>query len=124
MTIRTSNRSSRYLATALACSAVFSFQAATAAPQSDDGVIKQTVSYSDLNLQSPAGVAALFHRISRAAEAVCTPFESRELSRQSKWRACFNESISRAVAAVAVPSLTAYADAKLGRPASEVLASR
>ncbi|MBS0364849.1 MAG: UrcA family protein [Proteobacteria bacterium] len=80
------------------------------------------VQYGDLNLATPQGVQRLYQRIVAAAGQVC---ESRG---QDRWQAiedhhCRTRSISRAVAAVDYPQLTALHAAKTGQP-QERLARR
>jgi UrcA family protein len=77
-----------------------------------DGVLETVVSYRDLNLSCPEGVAALYQRVSHAAAQVCAPLESREVARMSTWKSCVNGALSRAIATINVPALSAYADAR------------
>jgi UrcA family protein len=85
--------------------------------------LQQKVSYADLNLTRAEGVAALYKRVHSAAENVCAPLESRELTQQSQWRACVRSSISRAIAQIDVPALTVYADARNGHSGSRLTAA-
>jgi UrcA family protein len=85
--------------------------------------LQQKVSYADLNLTRADGVAALFKRVHSAAENVCAPLQSRELSRRSQWRACVDSSVSRAIAQIDVPALTAYADARNSHSGSRLTAA-
>ena len=63
---------------------------ATAAPRS------VAVSYADLDLSRPAGVAALDRRLSRAADAVCGPVDARDLRASAAARACRTAALSAA----------------------------
>ena len=85
--------------------------------------LQQKVSYADLNLTGAEGVAALYKRVHSAAQNVCAPLQSRELTQQSQWRACVHSSISRAIAQINVPALTAYADARNSHSGSRLTAA-
>ena len=74
----------------------------------------ETVKFSELNLNSPAGVAALYARIHAAASRVCTS-GSRDLSRYREEKACINEAEARAAKGVNVDGVTAYFEMKSGR---------
>jgi UrcA family protein len=70
-----------------------------------------TVSYADLNLQTPAGAAALEQRVHRAVYEVCGSADDRDLSdwfAQKKCRAeAFKDAgakMARAVAAARAPA--------------------
>lgn len=63
---------------------------ATASPRSI------AVSYADLDLSRPAGVAALDRRLARAADAVCGPVDARDLRAMSAARACRTAALSSA----------------------------
>jgi UrcA family protein len=54
------------------------------------------VSYSDLNLQTPAGVHALQARVRRAASTICLEPQVRELPRVAAGRNCFNTAMTNA----------------------------
>jgi len=73
-----------------------------------------TVHYNDLSLDRTADVAKLYHRISHAADNVCEPREFTGSHVESTaYRTCFEAAISRAVASVASPALSAYYLAEL-----------
>jgi UrcA family protein len=80
-----------------------------ATPSADASQSSLTVHYKDLSLDRPADVATLYHRISYAGDSVCGP---RELTGShvelTTHRACFDAAVSRAVASVASPALSAY----------------
>jgi UrcA family protein len=60
-----------------------------------------TVSYADLNVNTPDGQAVLVARIHRAAEKVCGPEpDSRDLKRAEPYRQCTKQSVDAAVAAI------------------------
>jgi UrcA family protein len=102
------------------CGALFVSSAFAAEPGQTP---EQKVSYADLDLTRAESIAPLYRRIHSAAENVCAPFESRELARRTHWRACVESAISRAIAQINVPALTAYADARNDHPASRLTAS-
>jgi UrcA family protein len=124
MKIRSCNRSTLWMATAIAAACMTSFAADATEPASTDEVLKKVVNYGDLNLDRPEGIAALYRRVSNAAARVCAPFESRELSQLSAWRTCVNGSISRAVAKINLASLTAYADDRNGHSPGIFIAAK
>jgi UrcA family protein len=87
------------------------------ADATDDAVPQQVVRFADLNLNSTAGVAALYARIQRAAAAVC-PFPTQsdsKLRQNALTRLCRVQAIDRAVAAVHSAALQNLHFAKTGR---------
>ena len=70
-----------------------------------DDAPSMVIHYSDLDLTRPAGVAALYHRITLAAALVCEPAVSRDLSRIRRYRACTTQAISNAITQVRAPLL-------------------
>jgi len=64
-----------------------------------------TVHYSDLNMNSEAGVATLYNRIRHAAQQVCGEVDSRRLDEAAAAQACVNQAIGSSVAAVGNPQL-------------------
>jgi UrcA family protein len=76
--------------------------------------LKQNVSYADLNLNQPEGVATLYKRIHAAAANVCSPLDSRDMSLSSKVQPCIADATSRAIKSVNNPALTAYESARNG----------
>ena len=123
MNTRTFRRST-LLAAAFVAAGMISWTAEATAATTNTEVLKEVVTYGDLNLNRPEGVTALYRRVSHAAVAVCTPFESRELTQMSAWKQCVSASISRAVAQINIPALTAYANARDGHASSPVLAAQ
>ncbi|HKT74102.1 MAG TPA: UrcA family protein [Steroidobacteraceae bacterium] len=94
-------------------------------------VPQQVVHYGDLNLNSSAGIAALFRRVHKAAEQVCGQVDRRELERAALWDACVSQATERAVDTINVPALTHYyrnrdasPSARIVMAGPEVLASR
>ncbi len=68
-----------------------------------------TVRFGDLNLDQPAGAAALYRRIRFAAEHVCgDPLPPGSAIPSQVWRSCVAQAIERSVIAVDRPALTAY----------------
>lgn len=65
------------------------------------------VRYEDLNLASPQGAAALYHRIVSAAHQVCELPDGGSLSSRSRERNCFHKALTDAVTKVGQPQLTA-----------------
>jgi UrcA family protein len=56
-----------------------------------------TIHYSELNMQSSAGVQALYARLRSAAKTVCATHDGRSLQQQFAFRACVAETLERAV---------------------------
>jgi len=80
------------------------------------------VRYGDLNINTPAGAAALLQRIRFAADRVCDFRDTRDLSVLLIVQACTNHAIAEAVATVNNPSLTAVYEAKIGKSQATRLA--
>lgn len=87
----------------------------------DEQVRSETVKFADLNLDTPAGVQALYGRIHAAAGRVCN---------QPSWvlaaaiRGCMTKAESEAIAKVNVPLLTAFYQSKTGSHPQTITASR
>ena len=75
-----------------------------------------TVKFADLNLQTPAGVEALYKRIHSAAQQVCDSGGDRNLTILSFDRKCAASAESAAVKQVHNQALSAYYQTKMGRP--------
>ena len=82
------------------------------------------VHYADLNLNQPAGVAALYHRITLAANRVCG---QRTLTGSNyplpDYARCYNKAIASAVARVDHPQLSAYYHTQAVRSRSPEIAA-
>jgi UrcA family protein len=93
------------------------FAAGASASAADDGSVpKYTVRYGDLDLSSPRGAAALYHRIRVAAELVCSTYEGGDLPRTRILRACEERAIADAVSRVNRPELFAVYNANNRAP--------
>jgi len=99
-----------------------SIASAGAAQQPDPN--STSVHFGDLNIHTPEGIATLFRRIRRAAQAVCGPYEIRDLMQASGARICFDDAVANAVKSVNMPSLTAYANTQRGHASQIVVATR
>jgi UrcA family protein len=64
-----------------------------------------SVKYGDLNLQTRAGAAVLHRRLTAAARSVCPDIHERGLRAAAVARACVEQTIDRAVAAIGQPQL-------------------
>jgi UrcA family protein len=88
------------------------FAAATSAAELQESV---TVRFSDLNLDRPADVARLYHRIRVTAQGICG---ERDLVLSSwpnpAWERCVNDAVTQAVSRVDRPALSAYHQRQLG----------
>ena len=81
-------------------------QADCLAAAAGDDVPTRSVNYADLNLKRPADAALLYRRIAGAAELVCEPYASRNLTRNMRFRQCRSSAIQKAIAEVHAPLLT------------------
>ena len=93
----------RTLAFVGACTAMAVAPMSFAAPS--DSVPTTTVRYDDLDLATPAGVNALYHRIANAATEVCPSPDIRDLTAATFARQCRVEAVARAVRDVNNPQL-------------------
>jgi UrcA family protein len=92
-----------------------------AAAIGDDSAPQQAVMYKDLDLQSKAGVQALYHRIQGAANQVCGKVDERDLEAKSAKDACVKHAVSEAVATVNSQTLTQVHFAKTGISGQQML---
>jgi UrcA family protein len=93
------------------------FIVGTAFASSPDGDVRsESVKFQDLNLQSDAGVAALYQRIHAAARRVCDQPEEAGLSSAYAIQSCEEKAESRAIMKVNLPALSAFYQKKSGRP--------
>lgn len=70
--------------------------------------LRMDVSYSDLNLDSAAGVKVLYSRLRSAARHVCVPFDDgQQRAINFHFHACFKNALDSAVAKINKPTLTA-----------------
>jgi UrcA family protein len=78
---------------------VFAMTASAAYPaDSRDAQVARVVSYGDLDLTRPAGVATLHARIRSAASFVCRPrFDARAPEHVSATRSCVQQAVARAL---------------------------
>jgi UrcA family protein len=65
-----------------------------------------TVRYDDLNLNTPAGVDALYARLRAAARQVCNVGQGRSLIDQIAAKACYRQALGTAVDDAKLPTLT------------------
>ena len=77
----------------------------------------ESVSYSDLDVSTPAGAKVLLARIKRMAERVCGDYSNQDLDRKAEHTACVRETVNETVAQLDNPVLTALAKSD-GTPAS------
>ena len=73
--MKTFTKTSLTFALATSALALMSVTAQAGAPEP----LTRTVSYSDLNLDSPAGAKVLYQRLRTAAETVCHPLQGRSV---------------------------------------------
>jgi len=87
----------------------------------DEPVRSQTVSFADLNVNTPAGARALYDRIHSAAERVCT--DSDPLQRLAAG-SCARKAEAQAIEKLNLPQLTAYYRVKTGKATEPLTATR
>ena len=90
----------------------------------DDQVRTETVNFQDLNVDTPAGVKALYGRIHAAAQRVCPKPDIRDLAPMARAKACITKAESEAIEKVNLPVLTAYYQIKTGGPTQRLSANR
>jgi UrcA family protein len=78
----------------------------TSAQASDQTAPTKTVKFADLDIQTPEGAKALYHRIRVAANQVCETKDRDPVMREAK-PACVDTAIDNAVKKVNAPYLTA-----------------
>jgi UrcA family protein len=69
--------------------------------------LTKAVAYGDLNFDSDQGAKVLYARLQYAAHYVCSPLESRELSRKTVWQTCVNNALASAVTQINKPRVNA-----------------
>jgi len=87
---------------------------AAQATDASDTTPHKVVSFKDLNLNSPEGVAVLYKRIKSAAYDVCESPDRYDLS-QFKVEICARDAMSRAIVQVNNPMLTSLYESKTGK---------
>ena len=80
----------------------------------------RTVNYSDLDLNTQAGVAALYNRIHSAAEQVCGNADSRRLEQAAAVKACVDHAVSASVGSVNNAKLSSEYSARLGGATKQI----
>jgi len=83
-------------------------------------VRSETVKFADLNIDTQAGVQALYGRIHAAARRVC----DQPAGEQSAVRSCMSKAEASAIAQVNTPLLTALYEKKTGTQPQTITASR
>ncbi len=112
----------RMTVTVLFSALVLSFTAMCRAGDAT-GANQTMVKYADLNVSSPAGAAALYARISVAANGVCETLDGRGLASKTHFGRCVHKAISEAVTKVDQPALYSVYNAKNSAPKPIMLAS-
>jgi UrcA family protein len=85
---------------------------------SDNSPRQVLIHFADVDLTRIDGVSVLYRRLHSAAKDVCAPLYGKDAERASVFKHCVTDAMSRAVAQVAEPNLSAYYRAKLeGRSA-------
>jgi UrcA family protein len=107
--------------TALLALCVLASAVAVAGPQTDTAPVTRSakVSLVGLDLSTPEGARAARERLRETARRLCTQVaDSLDLSHQSNFVACVEESLMKAQGQIATPSLVAGAPAAPASPAS------
>jgi UrcA family protein len=105
-------------ATLLAC--LFSASNALA---DDRFVHSETLTYADLNLDTPAGIQTLYDRIHSVARRVCFN-SSKHLEVQVIVDECAREAEVHAIEELKIPALTAYYERKTGNSTKTIVAGK
>lgn len=79
-------------------------------------VKSETVRYDDVRLISAVGAAVLYGRLRGAAERACSSLDGKTAQLSSRYRACVDDAVSKAVADVNEPLLTKYYESKRSAP--------
>ena len=90
------------LASVLAVSTAF-------AGEPDGQVRTEDIMFQDLNLNTTAGVDALYKRVHSAAQRVCAVSGQPDLGAASALAKCSKEAEARAIEKINLPALTAFA---------------
>jgi UrcA family protein len=112
----------RMTATVLFSALALSFAAMCPAGDST-GAVQSTVKYADLNVSSPSGAAALYARISAAANGVCRTLDGRDLAFKTRFNRCVHTAIADAVTKVDQPALYSIYNVKNSTQKPIMLAS-
>jgi UrcA family protein len=112
----------RMIATVLLGALALSFAATCPAGETTDAY-QTTVKYADLNVSSLSGAAALYARISAAADGVCQTLDGRDLTSKTHYDRCVHKAIADAVAKVDQPALYSVYNAKNSTQKPIMLAS-
>ena len=110
----------RCLSLALVGGAVLSSHVLAGEPSDPPSI---TVKFADLNLQTSAGVEALYKRILSAATQVCDSGVDRNLSILTYDRKCVKATETQAIEKVHNAALSAFYQRKTGRPSALVAMS-
>jgi len=114
--VKSGNRTIRGYATVMTLACVF----AAFNVQASDDARAETVKFVDLNLDTPAGVEALYGRIHAAAQRVC----QQPAGELAAVRGCMKKAESDAIGKVNSPLLTAFYQKKTGSQPQTITANR
>jgi UrcA family protein len=115
--IKTESWAPRAFSTAMVLACVLAASSAFA----EDQVRTETVPFQDLNVNTTAGVKALYGRIHSAAQRVCSESDKMLQGRAS---ACTKRAEAQAVEQLDLPQLTAYYQIKTGGHTQALSANR
>jgi UrcA family protein len=103
-------KSIAFSAIAFVCTSVVMNSAAFGGPIGQ--TLNQQVSYADLNLDRPEGIATLYTRIHVAAAKLCSVTEANGAALEPATPSCVAKATSRAVMSINKPALSAYSTAR------------
>jgi UrcA family protein len=106
---------------------IISFAVLSLAPmlacRADESIPSLTIHFDDLNLDSPKGIEALYHRIRNGGKQVCHKADGKGLERVTQHQRCILGAIAGAVHRLNRAELTALYLAHDGDPRLLVLSS-
>jgi UrcA family protein len=120
--VTTSTRLRSLIAGAIISIVASSFAAECIAADSGEA-LQVVVHYSDLNLSSQKGAAALYARIRKAADTVCPTYNVPDMASRARKDACVHKAIADAVITVNEPALIAQYNANNGSPLPVMIAA-
>jgi UrcA family protein len=121
-TVTTCSRLRGLIAGAMISVVAASFAAECIAADTGDAP-QVVVHYSDLNVSTQKGAAALYARLRRAADSVCPAFSESDSASKERKSVCIHKAISDAVMTVNEPALFAEYNARNRSPLPVMIAA-
>ncbi len=104
--MKTSNQTKKVVMASLAAVYVAFAAGAAQADETSANVATRTVHYADLNLNTQAGISALYNRIRGAAKLVCGDVDAKQLEEALQAKACVAHAVQVSVSSVNNARLT------------------